>query len=40
MDEKKIQHEGKYTLAKIYATSDDFFVNENTNPPAKLGRME
>lgn len=27
MDERKIKSEKKYTLAKIYATLDDFFVN-------------
>ena len=26
MDEKKIRKEGKYTLSKIYATLDNFFV--------------
>ena len=27
MDENKINSEGKYTLAKIYSTLDDFFIN-------------
>jgi hypothetical protein len=29
MDEKKIKREGKYTLAKMYSTLDDFFVNRS-----------
>ncbi|GHU65509.1 hypothetical protein AGMMS49983_13340 [Clostridia bacterium] len=27
MDEKKIKRENKYSLSKIYATLDDYFVN-------------
>jgi hypothetical protein len=27
MDEEKIRRESKYTLAKIYSTLDDFFIN-------------